>query len=61
MAGRAGFRFDRQRGSHAVYYRERDGARIVVPMHAGRTIKSKTLAAILDDMGVTAQEFRDLL
>jgi len=58
---RAGFIFDRQRGSHAVYYRERDRARIVVPMHAGKAIKRKTLAGILEDMGLTAEEFRRLL
>jgi len=56
-----GFVFDRQKGSHAVYYRERDRARIVVPVHAGKTIKLKTLAGILEDMGLSLEEFRDLL
>ena len=58
---KAGFVFDRQKGSHAVYYRERDRARIVVPMHVGKTIKRKTMAAILEDMGLSADEFRRLL
>ncbi len=58
---KAGFVFDRQRGSHAVYYRERDAARIVVPMHAGKTIKRKTLAGILEDIGLTVEEFREFL
>lgn len=61
MALKLGFVFDRRRGSHAVYYRSSDHARIVVPMHAGRTIKPKTLTGILDDMGLTTEEFRDLL
>lgn len=61
VAIKVGFVFDRQKGSHAVYYRERDKARIVVPMHAGKTIKPKTLAGILEDMGLTVEEFRSLL
>ena len=36
VAERLGFVFDRQRGSHAVYRRPTDGARVVIPMHAGR-------------------------
>ncbi len=58
---KVGFIFDHQTGSHAVYYREDDRARIVVPMHAGMAIKPKTLAGILEDMGLTADEFRKLL
>lgn len=61
VAIKLGFVFDRQKGSHAVYYREKDKARIVVPMHAGKTIKPKTLAGILEDMGLTVEEFRNLL
>jgi predicted RNA binding protein YcfA (HicA-like mRNA interferase family) len=61
IATKLGFVFDRQRGSHAVYYRERDRMRLVVPVHAGKTIKPKTLLGILDDMGVTVDEFRSLL
>jgi len=60
-ARRLGFVRDRQRGSHAVYYRARDGARVVIPVHRGRNIKPKTLAGILEDMGVTPEEFRRLL
>lgn len=61
VAIKVGFVFDRPKGSHAVYYRERDRARFVVPMHAGKTIKPKTLAGILEDMGLTVGEFRSLL
>ncbi|MBI4233783.1 MAG: type II toxin-antitoxin system HicA family toxin [Chloroflexi bacterium] len=61
VATEVGFVFHRQKGSHAVYYRERDRARLVLPMHAGKTIKPKTLAGILEDMGLTPQEFRNLL
>lgn len=61
VAIKVGFVFDRQKGSHAVYYRGSDRARIVVPMHPGKAIKPKTLAGILEDMGLTVQEFRNLL
>ena len=60
VAERLGFVFDRQKGGHAVYYRERDKARVVIPMHKGKTIKPGTLAGILHDMGITAEEFREL-
>jgi predicted RNA binding protein YcfA (HicA-like mRNA interferase family) len=56
-----GFMLDRQKGSHAIYYRESDRSRIVVPIHAGSQIKPKTYAGIFDDMGLTVEEFRDIL
>lgn len=57
-----GFEFSRQAGtSHAIYRRASDGKRTVVPMHAGSTIKRKTLKAIIDDVGITIEEFRNLL
>lgn len=57
-----GFRLARQAGtSHAVYRRDSDGRRTVVPVHAGTIVKRKTLAAILDDAGLTPNEFRSLL
>jgi len=61
VAERLGFTLDRQRGSHAVYYRESDGARVVIPIHHGKSVKPKTLLAILHDMGLTVDEFRDCL
>ena len=61
VAGRLGFSFHHQKGSHAVYYRQRDEARVVIPMHAGKDIKPKTLKGIMDDMGITIEEFRKLL
>ena len=61
VALHAGFVYHRQRGRHAVYYRASDGARIVIPVHPGRTLKPKTLLGILDDMGLTTDQFRELL
>lgn len=56
-----GFAFHRQKGSHAVYYRQKDKARVVIPVHAGKTIKPKTLAGIIEDLGLTPEQFRRLL
>ncbi len=58
---RAGFRLDRQKGSHAVFVRDLDKRRVIVPIHAGKTIKPKTLLGILRDMGLTLEEFGALL
>ena len=61
VARKLGFGLDRQKGSHAVYYRSTDKARIVIPLHAGRDIKPKTLHGIIDDMGITLEKFKELL
>lgn len=61
VAKRLGFKRDRQKGSHAVYLREEDRARVVIQMHAGKTIKPKTLLAIVDDLGITIEQFRAML
>ena len=61
VATKLGFVLDHQKGSHAVYYREKDKARVVIPMHADKNLRPKILAGILDDMGVTPEEFQRLL
>ncbi|MGH7886403.1 MAG: type II toxin-antitoxin system HicA family toxin, partial [Candidatus Binatia bacterium] len=45
-----GFELDRQKGSHAIFYRPSDKARVVIPVPAGRDIKPKTLHGIIDNM-----------
>ena len=35
IAERLGFALRRQRGSHAIYVRASDRARVVIPMHSG--------------------------
>lgn len=52
---RLGFIFDRQKGSHAVYYRERDRRRVVIPMH-NKDLKPGTVRGIIADMGLTVEE-----
>ena len=56
-----GFRFKRQSGSsHAIYYRDSDKKRTVVPIHNGKTLKRKTFKSILSDAGLTVDEFNEL-
>lgn len=56
-----GFEFDRQSGSHAIYYRKSDKRRIVVPIHSSRDLKPKTLFGIIKDMGLEVDGLRELL
>ncbi|MBI5191315.1 MAG: type II toxin-antitoxin system HicA family toxin [Nitrospirae bacterium] len=56
-----GFVLDRQSGSHAIYFRESDRRRVVVPAHPGKTIKPKTLLSIIGDMGINVDEFRGMI
>jgi len=60
VAERLGFIFRRQSGSHAIYVRPSDQARVVVPMHKGE-LKRKTLRAIIQDLKISVEEFTKLL
>ena len=55
----AGFVFDRQRGSHMVYYHPDSNRTVVVPKH--REIKAGTLCEILKEAELSSEEFRKLL
>ncbi|MDZ4245606.1 MAG: type II toxin-antitoxin system HicA family toxin [Dehalococcoidia bacterium] len=55
----AGFVFDRQRGSHMVYYHPETNCTVVVPRH--RDIKKGTLREILREANLTREEFRRFL
>jgi predicted RNA binding protein YcfA (HicA-like mRNA interferase family) len=61
VAKKLGFEFDRQSGSHAVYYRKSDKRRIVVPVHPAKDIKPKTLFSIIKDMGIEPGDFKKLV
>ena len=50
-----------QTGSHMALLHPAKAGRVVIPIHAGRTIKLKTLQGILDDAGLTAEDLRTLL
>lgn len=57
-----GFCFLRQSGgSHAIYKRDSDKKRTVVPLHSGVIVKRKTLKSILQIAGLTLDEFESLL
>jgi predicted RNA binding protein YcfA (HicA-like mRNA interferase family) len=60
VAERLGFVFRRQSGSHAIYVRQNDQARVVIPMHKGE-LKRKTLRAIIQDLKISVEEFASLL
>jgi predicted RNA binding protein YcfA (HicA-like mRNA interferase family) len=57
---RAGFTVVRVSGSHHVM-RHPDGRTVVVPVHAGRDVPKGTLRNVLAIIGLTAEEFRQLL
>jgi predicted RNA binding protein YcfA (HicA-like mRNA interferase family) len=61
VAEKLGFEFRRQSGSHAIYVRKQDGARVVIPMHANGALKRKTLRGIIQDLKITVEEFREML
>ena len=61
IAHKLGFVLDRQKGSHAVYLRPADRARVVIPVHTGRDLKPKTLLSIVEDLGLTIEEFVEML
>ena len=57
---RAGFVVIHVRGS-AHFMEHGDGRRTTLHIHRGQAIKRGTLSAILDDVGISADEMRDLL
>jgi predicted RNA binding protein YcfA (HicA-like mRNA interferase family) len=56
---RAGFAQARTRGSHVVMRNSDTGRGATVPLH--KVVKRGTLAAILRQTGIDADEFADLL
>ena len=59
---RAGWYEHRRRGSHATLkHPDRPGARVTVSMHARETMLLKTLLSILEQAGLSVDEFVELL
>ncbi|MDD2834692.1 MAG: type II toxin-antitoxin system HicA family toxin [Methanothrix sp.] len=59
---RAGFKFDRQaKGSHEIWYNPDTKRRTTIPNHPGAEIKKGTLKAILEQAGLSLEEFEQLL
>jgi len=61
VAKKLGLGFDRQRDSHAVYLRASDHRRLVIPVHKGRDLKPGTLRGLIDDRGLSVEEFTAML
>jgi predicted RNA binding protein YcfA (HicA-like mRNA interferase family) len=56
---RAGFVFRRQKGSHIILRRPDPYARVVVPDH--KQLRIGTLRKIINDAGLSVEQFLDLL
>ena len=57
---RIGFFLARQSGSHKIY-KNREGKRVTVPYHSGKTLHPKVLKSILRDANLSVEEFLKLL
>jgi predicted RNA binding protein YcfA (HicA-like mRNA interferase family) len=55
---RGGFYVHHVAGSH--YFLKKDGRRVTVPYH-NKDLKPRTLASIVEQSGLTVEEFLDLL
>ena len=58
---RDGWIIERQSGSHAQLRHPDKLGQVTVARHAGIILSPKTLAAILEQAGLTDQEFRELM
>ncbi|MCL1466665.1 type II toxin-antitoxin system HicA family toxin [Argonema galeatum] len=54
------FKLSRQSGSHRIY-KNAEGRRVTVPFHSGKILHPKILKSILNDAGLTVEEFVQLL
>jgi predicted RNA binding protein YcfA (HicA-like mRNA interferase family) len=57
---KAGFEIDHHTGGHAILYKEGHPNPITVPIHA-KDIKLGTLQSIIDQAGLTREQFLKLL
>ena len=55
---RRGFAFSRQSGSHAIY-KDAQGRRVTVPVHAGKILHPKVLKNILNDAELDARDLEE--
>jgi predicted RNA binding protein YcfA (HicA-like mRNA interferase family) len=59
VAARLGFEFRRKVGSHERWIHP-DGRSVTIPIHGGKEIGPPLFHRILDQLGVSAKEFREL-
>jgi len=57
---KVGFTLSRSNGSHMIYH-DAQGRRVTIPFHAGKILHPKVLKNILDDAGLTIEQFLALL
>lgn len=57
---KAGFVLTRQSGSHKIY-KNNLRKRVTISYHKAKIIHPKVLRSILEDAGLTVEEFRELL
>ncbi len=58
---RAGYAFDRQRGSHVVLWHPQRKHGLAVPVHGSRPLPPGTLRALVRQADLTVEEFVRLL
>ncbi|MCR4418892.1 MAG: type II toxin-antitoxin system HicA family toxin [Clostridia bacterium] len=58
---KAGFVVVRVQGSHYHLRRSGSGQLVTVPVHTGEILRPKLLRSILDQAGLSVDEFRELL
>lgn len=62
IAKKQGFVFKRHgRGSHDIWQHSQSGRILVISYHSGSVIKPGTMNQILKSLGLTSNEFSDLL
>lgn len=59
--GHDGWYHHRQHGSHLVLRHPTKPGRVVIAVHAGETLKPKTLRSILIQAGLSEDDLKDLL
>jgi len=57
VAQKLGFVKDHQKGSHLVLRDPKTKRRVVIPIHASRTIKKGTFKGILRDLEISTADF----
>lgn len=57
---KVGFTFSRGSGSHMIYHNAQ-GRRVTIPAHGAKILHPKVLKNIIDDAGLTVEEFIALL
>jgi predicted RNA binding protein YcfA (HicA-like mRNA interferase family) len=60
VAEAAGFVWDRRQGSHNTF-RNADGRTVVIPDHGSQVIVRPLLRKIIRDLGLTIEEYSNLL